>query len=242
MCGHPFTMQTEVRNSGAQRSSDSPFLLSVENADGSQNALTSELEMASYHQLVQALTRLHPDSRERRAYELLDKFSSKPLSGLPSSRTEIMTKSEFAMFAARYHFGLPNPAAEPKLHNPIMGHSAAAMKDPITGERGLLLDPHCDVLTRLPLPGLANFAVPHDKIARSLVRLAKACRVRVKYEPRNELDHLVPPSRLQEFRDSNVQGIRPDMILYLPVPVRDEDEDGWSDTTQESWVEIKTLH
>ena len=47
---------------------------------------------------------------------------------------------------------------------------------------------------------------------------------------------------MQEFRDSNVQGIRPDMILYLPVPVRDEDEDGWSDTTHESWVEVKTLH
>ena len=119
-----------------------------------------------------------------------------------------MTKSEFAMFAARYHFGLPNPAAEPKLHNPIMGTSAAATRDPITGGQGLLLDPHCDMLTRLPLPGLANFAVPHDTIVRGLARLAKSCRVRVKYEPRNELDHLIPSDRLQEFRDNNVQGIQ----------------------------------
>ena len=32
------------------------------------------------------------------------------------------------------------------------------------------------------------------------------------------------------------------MILYLPIPVRDEGSDGWSDTTHESWVEVKTLH
>ena len=88
--------------------------------------------------------------------------------------------------------------------------------------------------------GPANFTTAHNSITRGLVRLARACGVRARYEPRDELSHLIPPDRLQEARDARVQGMRPGIVVGLPYFINNEE--GWSESTREEWLEIKTLH
>jgi len=63
----------------------------------------------------------------------------------------------------------------------------------------------------------------HNTITRGLVRLARACGVRARYEPRDELNHLIPPDRLQEARDARVQGMRPDIVVDLPNFINNEE-------------------
>ena len=192
--------------------------------EGAHRLIESGLRNTLEHQFQ----RLPRDSRARRANDLLNKFSSKPLTRLPSNKSDIMTKSEFCVFAARY-FCVPSSTAKPKLHNPIPGSAAVAH-----------LDPHGDNLTSSVMRGPASFMTAHNTIARGLVRLARACGVRARYEPRDELGHLIPPDRLQEARDARVQGMRPDIVVDLPYFINNEE--GWSRSTREEWLEIKTLH
>ena len=161
--------------------------------------------------MVRQFRRPPRDSRERRANELINNFSSKPLTRLPSNESDIMTNNEFCVFAASY-FCFPSPKAEPKLHHPIMGNA-------------VVLDPHGDKLTSMPMPGSADFGRAHNTIARGLVLLANACGARVRCEPRDEMSHLFRPT------GSRRQGMRPDIVVDLPNFINNEE--GESESTRE---------
>ena len=102
------------------------------------------------------------------------------------------------------------------------------------------LDPHGDNLTSSVMRGPRHFTTAHNTITRGLVRLARACGVRALYVPRDELSHLLPPDRPREVKDAHVQGMRPDIVVDLPYFINNED--GWSESTRDEWLEIKTLH